>query len=46
MEIKDKNGSLLAMLIDYGSIARKYFVTDNDAELQIATFNLEKMKKF
>ena len=43
MEIKDKNGSLLAMLIDYGSISEsKYFVTDNDAELQIATFNLEK----
>ena len=42
MEIKDKNGSLLAMLIDYGSISEsKYFVTDNDAELQIATFNLE-----
>ena len=44
MEIKDKNGKLLAMVVDYiSNKENKYFVTDNEAELQVATFNLEKM---
>ena len=43
MEIKDKNGKLLAMVVDYiSNKENKYFVTDNEAELQVATFNLEK----
>ena len=43
MEIKDKNGKLLAMVVDYiSNKENKYFVTDNEAKLQVATFNLEK----
>ena len=43
MEFKDKKGKILAMLIDFDSInEEKYFATDNDNELQIATFNLKK----
>ena len=43
MEIKDKNGKLLAMVVDYISNKEsKFFVTDNEAELQVATFSLEK----
>ena len=43
MEFKDNKGKILAMLIDFDSInEEKYFATDNDNELQIATFNLKK----
>ena len=43
MEIKDKNGKLLAMIIDYESVNQsKHFATKNNQELQVATFNLEK----
>ena len=43
MEIKDKNGKLLAMVIDYESVEQsKYFATENNHELQVADFNLEK----
>jgi len=43
MEFKDKKGKILAMMIDFDSInEEKYFATDNDNELQIATFNLKK----
>ena len=46
MEIKDKNGKLLAMVIDYNKINQsKYFATDNSHELQVAAFNLEKNEK-
>jgi len=43
MEIKDKNGKLLAMVIDYESVEQsKYFATENNHELQVAAFNLDK----
>lgn len=43
MEIKDKKGKLLAMLIDFESVNHsKHFATYNDHELQVATFNLKK----
>ena len=41
MEIKDKNGKLLAMVVDYISHEEsKFFVTDNEAELQVKTNRL------
>ena len=42
MEFKDKKGKILAMLIDLTLSMKKNTATDNDNELQIATFNLQK----
>ena len=43
MEFKDKRGKVLALLINFDAIIEeKYFATENDNELQIATFNLKK----
>ena len=43
MEIKDKNNKLLAIILRYQDFSSgKYFATENDQELQLATFDLEK----
>tara|TARA_Y100000817_G_scaffold312611_1_gene306866 strand:+ start:452 stop:844 length:393 start_codon:yes stop_codon:yes gene_type:complete len=43
MEIKDKNGKLLALVIRFNDIVdEKYFATDDNEDFQVASFNLEK----
>tara|TARA_B100001996_G_scaffold121944_1_gene92190 strand:+ start:8840 stop:9232 length:393 start_codon:yes stop_codon:yes gene_type:complete len=42
MEIKDKEGNLLALIINSNEISNdKYFATQNSQELQVGIFNLE-----
>tara|TARA_Y100000996_G_C22557671_1_gene656205 strand:- start:5353 stop:5745 length:393 start_codon:yes stop_codon:yes gene_type:complete len=43
MEIKDKEGNLLALILNSNEIdSEKYFATENSQELQVGIFNLEK----
>ena len=42
MNIKDKSDNLLATVIRYSEITEgKNFITDNDSEFQVASFDLE-----
>ena len=42
MNIKDKSGNLLATVIKYSEITEgKNFITENDSEFQVASFDLE-----
>lgn len=43
MEIKDKEGNLLALILNSNEIdSEKYFATENSQELQVGIFNLDK----
>ena len=41
-KITDKSNNLLAIVIDYESIDKENFVTDNSSDIQLASFNLKK----